>query len=438
MLKNFKLLVSILMLIGLVGLVPGTGTVFGAEKAPSQKPTKTRRVPTMSEQTFKKLAEVQEAIDAKEWDQAVQVLKKLRQKKSLNPNEVGQVENMYGYVYFSKGDYPDAINHYLQVVAQGEKIPEGLETTTLYTLAQLYFVTDKYEKALEYMRKWLAKALNPGADPYIFMGQVYYQMKDFPNSTKMIEKGIAVARERGVPIKENWWQLLQYLYYEQENWDRVLDILQILVKDFPKRDYWVQLAGVYGQQGYEKEQLYSMESAHVLGFLTREQDILNFTGLLMQAEVPFRAAYYLAAAMKQGVVERTAKNLKMLGQAWQIAQETKKAIPVFEEAGKKSEDGEILARLASLYLDNDDYPDCIKAANTALNKGGLKKPQSVHVVRGMCQFNTDRLTAARNSFSEARRIARQKKDKSTESLTASWLTYIDREKIRREKLKESI
>ena len=419
----------------LLSEVVSSAAVAAEEDQPSQKPTKTRRVPTMSERTYKKLAEVQEEIDAKNPKAAIQRLNDMLTMKGLNGNELGQIHNMFAYAYFTLENYDKAIHHYEQVVAQGDDVPEGLEVGTIYSLAQLYFITERYQKSLDSMELWLTKAQNPGPDPHIFMGQVYYQMKDYRAAIPQIELGIKIAQDRGTPPKENWWQLLRYLYYELENWDKVLEILEIMVEEFPKREYWIQLAGVYGQEGQEKEQVYAMEGAHNLGFLTRQSDVVNYAGLLMQEEVPQRAAKYLAQGIDDGIVEPSAKNLQMLGQAWQLAQEVDKAIPVFLQAAKKSDDGEIYDRLAQLYLEKDDYDGCVDAADGALRKGGLKKTQNTHIVRGMCLFNDDKLTKARSAFGDACRVARSKKDNSTERICRQWITYIDREKNRRAQLR---
>ncbi len=411
-------------------------TAHAAEGDPP--PRKTRRVPSMSESVFKKLAEAQEAIDAKNFNGALQVLDSALAKRSINANEIGQVQNMRGFVFFSKEDYPRAIDAYKKVVAQGEDIPEGLETTTLYTLAQLSFVTERYQDALRYMETWLTKANNPGADPHIFMGQVYYQMKNFPKSIVQIEKGIAVAKERGLLVKENWWSLLNYLYYEQENWPKVLEILEILVKQFPKRDYWVRLAGIHGQEGNEKKQLWTMEAAYHAGFLDRERDLTNLAGLLMQAEVPYRAGKILEKGFKEKVIERTDKNLRSLGQAWQLSQEVDKAIPAFLDAAKLSDDGRIYDRLSNLYLDDDQFGKCVGAANNALKKGGLRKTQVTHLVKGMCLYNQEKFNTARKAFSSCRDVSRRKEDKTNIRVCGQWITYIDREVRRRELLKAAI
>ncbi|MEM1436830.1 MAG: tetratricopeptide repeat protein [Pseudomonadota bacterium] len=434
-------LVFCLALTVAVGIASAPGVEAAQKDEESQlKGKKTRKVPSMSEAVFKKLAEAQEAIDAKDFDTALNVINRQLERgtRSMNGNEVGQLYNMMGFIHFSKEDYPAAIDAYKKVIGQGEDIPEGLETTTLYTLAQLSFVAERYNDALRYMETWITKANNPGPEPHIFMGQVYYQKKDYPSATTQIETGINKAKERGTAIKEQWWALLNFLYYEREDWPKVLEILEILVKQFPKRQYWVQLAGIHGQQGNEREQLLAMEAAYIAGYLDKQTDLTNLSGLLMQAEVPYRAAKVLEKGMNDGVVEKSSKTLQSLGQAWQIAAETDKAIPVFEAAAKLADDGKIYDRLANLYLDDDQFKSCVTAADSALKKGGLRKSQVTQLVKGMCLYNQDKFTASRRAFATCRDRSRTGKDEQNQRICAQWITFIDREVARREELAKAI
>ena len=427
---------------GLIGLPLASGVAplaWGQEAQGEQPRHKTRRVPSMSEATFKKLAEAQEFIDAKDLNGATAVLQgMLDRSRRYNGNEIGQIHNMLGFIYFTKEDYPGAIRHYRTVLAQGEDIPEGLETTTLYTLAQLSFVDERYQDALNYMRTSIAKADNPGPEPRIFMGQVYYQMEDYPNATKQIEAGIAVAQERGTDVKENWWALLNYLYFEQENWPRVLETLEILVREFPKRQYWLRLAGIQGQEGMEKQQIYTMMAAYEGGFLDRESDLTTLAGLLMQDEVPIRAADVLKTGFADKIIKRTDRNLRSFGQAYQLAQEVDQAIPVFEEAAKLSEDGRIYESLSQLYMEDEKYGQCVEAAGHALEKGGLRKVQSVYIIQGMCEFNRERLTSARAAFASCRTASRRADDTSNQRICSQWIAYIDKESDRRRKIDTAI
>ncbi|MCS5566777.1 MAG: hypothetical protein NZ743_02015 [Pseudomonadales bacterium] len=418
-------------------LLPTLDSVaFAAEE---RKRRKARRVPNISEMTFRRLAQAQELMDLKEYDAALEVLVEMdRRSRRYNGNELGQVYSMFAFIMFSKEDNPRTIQYYEKVLEQGDDITEGLEHGTMYSLAQLYFVEEEYQRSLDMMNRWLIKKADfgedPGPNPRYFMGQVYYAMKDYPGATKQIELAITMAEERNmVPIKENWWQLLRFLYFEQDNWDRVLEILHVLVRDYPKRDYWVQLAGIYGQEGYEREQVLAMEVAHAGGYLDRERDVLNYGGLLMQEEVPYRAAKWMQVGFDEELVEATAKNLQSLGQAYQIAQDIDDAIPILESAGKLSEEGEIFSRLSQLYLEKDEYKKCTDAADSALEKG-VDREYNTEIVLGMCLFNRDRLTQARKTFVTARRHARADKNESVERICNQWITYIDRDRIRRDEL----
>ncbi|MEM6707627.1 MAG: tetratricopeptide repeat protein [Pseudomonadota bacterium] len=429
------------MLLVTIGVGLCVGTTYAAEEKKSALDgQKTRKVPSMSEAVYKKLAEAEEAVNAKDFATALQVVNRALERgtRSMNGNEVGALYNMLGFINYSQEKYPQAIDAYKKVIAQGDQIPEGLETGTLYTVAQLSFVLDRYDDALRYMETWLSKANNPGPEPHIFMGQVYYQKKDFRKAIVQVEKGINKAKERGTLVKENWWTLLRYLYYQQENWPKVLEILEVLVKQFPKREYWIGLAGIHGQEGNEKEQLWAMEAAYTAGFLTQETDLTNLAGLLMQAEVPYRAAKVLSKGMKDGVIESKTSNLRSLGQAWQLSQETDEAIPVFENAASKADDGKIYDRLSILYLDSDQYDKCIASADRALKKGGLRKPQATNLVKGMCLFNQNKFTASRRAFSSCRDKARSSKDETNQRVCSQWITFIDSEVKRREELAKAI
>lgn len=411
------------------GVTPGF--VSDVQAAEKEKKMKTRRVPSMSESVFKKLATAQEAIDLKDYPLALEGLRKmLERSKRYNGNEIGQVHSMMGYVHFLDEDYINAIEEYKLVVAQGDEIPEGLEVTTLYTLAQLSFVEDRFRDALDYMETWISKAENPGPQPRIFMGQVYYQMQDYADAIAQMELGISIARERDLTIKENWWQLINYLYYETEDMPMVIETLEILVRDFPKREYWVRLAGMYGQEGDDRLHLNALQAAYAGDYLTKETDLINLAGLLMQEEIPYKAAIVMAKGFEDEIIERNSKNLRSLGQAWQLAQEVDKAIPVLEDAAKLSDDGRIYDQLGYVYLEADRYADCVRSTNNALNKGGVRKKQSTYFIRGLCLYNMDELNKARGSFVSCRNEARREEDATNQRTCLQWITFIDREKDR--------
>ena len=436
---------------------------------------KKRRVPNINEATFRQLSDAQEYVDAAQcqfdengkpppiiegadpcepvtaaearvlWGEALAVLTRMEQRsRRYNGNERGQIHNLLAYVNYELDDIDKTIYHYEQVLAQVPDITEVVENTTLQQLSKLYFQEgNKYEgeqaqsyyrKALQMMVEWLARNENPGPEAHFYVAQIYYQMKDFPSAIERLELVVSIARERGMKVKESWWTMLQYLYFEEENWPKVIEILEILVKDYPKRAYWVNLASVYGETDQSDKQLWTLEAAHAGGYLDRESDLRTFGGLLLQNEIPNRASKYLQAGFDDEIIERNVTNLQTLGQAYQIGQDVDKAIPVFEEAAGIAEDGTTYDRLSSLYLEKDEFTKCVTAADNALDKGGLKKPVATKITKGICEFNLDKLTAARRTFVALRREARQDRLRTEERTAGQWISYIDSEQKRRAEL----
>lgn len=421
-----------------IGMVTPDSSWSGIRPAAAEeKERETRKTPALREASYKRLTEAQELIDAKDLQGALAVLNEMGQARGMNAYELASMENMKAFIGFSMEDYPMAIRAYEAVLSYRPEIPMGLELATLYALGQLYFVQEDYERAIQYLEQWFAAADNPGPQPYIFLAQAYYQLERYAQVPVVVQQAMDVARERDQEVQENWWLLMRAGYYELEDWDKVIEILEVLVRDFPKKDYWVQLSGLYGQENELKKQVATIWTAYIQGYLNQEREIMNVAGLLLQEEVPYWAARILEAEIEKEVVEDSSKNLQMLAQAWQLAQEVDRAIPVYREAARKADEGELYFRLAQLYLDKDQCEEAIEAADNAISKGGLSNGAQVRLVKGMCQFNLNRYAAALETFSEGQRIARREDFEVDLRSLNNWRRYVENEKARSEELARS-
>lgn len=417
------------------------GGSFGIEQARAQgeaseaaEERRTQRVPAMREQAFNRLSEAQEALDEGDSRKALDVLQRMEGQRGLNAYEAASMWNMRAYIHFSQDNYPEAIRAYERVLSFSPEVPLALELGTMYALGQLYFVQEDYRKAIEYLNRWFDLVETPSAQAYVFLAQAYYQLNEFRQVIPPVRQAMDIARERGDEVRENWWLLKRAAYYELEDWNRVIEIMEILVRDFPSKDYWVQLSGLYGQQEKGKQQIGAIWAAYIQGMLDQEREILNLTGLLQQEEAPYWAARILERAIEDGTVEANRRNLQGLAQAWQMAQNVDKAIPVYHRAAERSDDGELHYRLAQLYLDRDDCERSIQAADRAIARGGVDRPGQIYLVKGMCQYNMNRFDAALETFGEGLRIARRDRSDQDINVLTQWRTHVEREKRRQEQL----
>ena len=131
----------------------------------------------------------------------------------------------------------------------------------------------------------------------------------------------------------------------------MIKILEKLVKHYPKWTYWKQLGGMYGEREREMDRLVSTELIYLNGQLSKESEVMSMAYMYLGAEVPYRAAKIIDKGMQDGYVERSSKNLEVLGTAWYQARDLDSAVSALEAASEKADTGNLQARLAGIYLD---------------------------------------------------------------------------------------
>ena len=303
-------------------------------------------------------------------------------------------------------------------------------------MAQLFFSEEKYDQSLEYLKRRMAKETNPSPQQLVFLGQIYYQKGDIPSAIIEIERAIKTAQAGNMEVKESWWAMLRYFHYEQKDIAKAVDILKILVRDFPKQDYWIQLCGMYSELEQESRVMACFEAAHLGGHLDRESLMRNYAGLLMNAGAPIRAAKYFREAMDAEIVTETEDNFTTLGQGYQFSQEHEEAIEAFEAAAKLADKGNIYENLTQLYYERDEFGKCVDAAESASEKGGVRREGSLLIVKGLCLYNLDELAKSRSVFVDARSASRRNRDQADARTAGQWIAYLDKEKARRDTLSD--
>ena len=422
------LLISPLILASL-GVDHTTGVAYAAEKSAAKSKQKTRKVPAMREKTYKTLSEAQVLIEEEMPAEAIPLLNKLKARRGLNRYEVAQIWNTLAYAYYSTEDIPNTINAYKQVLAQ-EEITEALEMSSLRSLFQLYYAEEEYKISISYIDQWMKLKLLPDPSIMFLKATCYYQLEDFANSLTYALETEQLAIAQAKEVKERWLYLQVVIYNEMLEYREVINVLEKLIVAYPKKQYWMHLAGMYAELEQESKALSAFYAAHVQGMLTRETEVVMLSQRLLNAEVPFEAAHVMEKGFQDGMVEKTEKNLRLLGQAWTMAQEMEKAIETWGEASEYAEDGEIYYRLAQALASEDKHADAVKAYENALDKGDLKKPYDVSFWMGISLMQLSRWDNAVDAFKDAAN------DKKKAKQCRQYIRYVRGEKRRQAELRK--
>ena len=417
--------------------LPGMQLVSAAhaqQDGAAKKQRETRRTPALRNKVYERLAEAQAFAEAKNFGEAQGILDDMIAndgKNALNSYELANVFNLYAFLRYSAEDYNGALRYYQKVISQPD-IPLAMEINTRFTVAQLYFVQEQWNDGIKALLQWFDLTDKPNANAYVLLSQGYYQIKDYDRSLENVKIAIKMYEDAGKLPKEQWYNLARFLYFDKNDMDNALSTLRTLLYYYPKKQYWVQASHLYGEKKDEASQLALMETAYEQGLLDKSSELVQFSYLYLNAETPYSAAKVMAKGFKDEIIEDKSKNYELAGSAWRQAQETPKAIPMMEKAAAKSDEGELYARLASVYLDGDQFDEAIKAANKGLKKGGIKRPDQTQLVLGMAYFNLGKYSDARKVFRKAA------KDKRSEKYARQWIAYIQSEQDRLAQLAKDV
>ena len=382
-------------------------------------------------------AETEDLVKAKN------VLNRMQSDQGLTESDKAQMYYYFAYIDSVNEDLKSAKRNYIKFLSIEDADPR-LKSNVISMLGQLSYSEGNYKTAIDYMEQWISMEANPSSLGFDIIAASYWQLKDKKRALKFSERALCVAKANKSKPKESTYNLLIALYNENQRIKDMLPLFEELVRFYPKKRYWTQLSGVYGELKEEKKQLSSLEAAHDQRLLDKENEYVSLYQLLMRAEAPLKAARVMQYGLEKEFVKENEKHLKYLAQGWHMAQELDKAEPVYEKAALKSEEGELYVFLGQIYLATDRYKKAKQALQLGLKKGKLKDPVTVNILLGQVAYELQDFEDATKFFRTAidrlsdikikDKEAREKKQDKLRTQALNWLTYTEKEKKRVETL----
>jgi len=419
--------ICLTLVCGFLAATPAIAQDEDAAERESQK-QKTKQAQAVSKDVYDRITKAQDAVDAKDYQGALRILNSLYNPDKLTEYEQANVLNYIGFVYYNQDDIANAIRTYERMVAIPSLEPQMKKQTT-YTMAQLYTMEEQYVRALTTLDKWFVLETNPAPEPFILKAQNLYQVQRYSDMIQPIENAMRVAVAREKPVKEDWYVLLNFAYFQQEDYRKVRDIQKIMLVNWPKKRYWFSLAGAYTELGEDENLINAYAAAFDQRMLEKESELVTMAQLYMQREVPYKAGRLLEREMESGRVSKNAKNYRLLSQAWQLSMEDEKAIPALTEAARLSSEGELDVRLGNALLNTGKYNDCVTSVKAGIRKGGLKSPDNAQISLGMCLYNLRQYRAAITAFQSAAKTSRSRR------ISNQWINVIRADIERNEQIR---
>ena len=296
----------------------------------------------------------------------------------------------------------------------------------MYQIAQLYYLKDRYDEALDKLALWMCKVAPEKIDApvYVLQASLYAQKEDWENVIPSIEKAIAMSEEP----KESWYQMKLAAHFELEQFPKAAQTLETIIEKWPdKKTYWIQLSQIYYKLKMNDEALSVLALSYRRNMLDKETDIMYLSNLYSNSNVPYKAAKVLQKGIEDGIVEANKKNWTIVADNWFSAEEMEFALAAYEKAGEASADGEIDLRRAFILVDMERWSEAAAAVNSALDKGGFndKKTGDAYVLQGMSEFNLGNYDKASTAWGRASKYPKAKK------AAQQWLNHMREERARK-------
>ncbi len=376
----------------------------------------------MSERAFKVLEEAQLFIDAEDYDSARAVMAEAMTRK-LSSYERAHMLNVTGYTWYEQNDLERALATYRDALAL-EELPDSMIVTLRLSLGQLNLIKEDYVEAEKHLRALLLLPDQNTSSNQVLLAAALVGQERYADALEPLLSAIKEKETEGEVPRENWLSMLSSIYYELDDYPKMLAVVEQLAVHYTREQYLMNLAALHGQLGDTQRQLALIESLLDKELLRQPTHLQMIANLFLGEAMPYKAATLLEREMAAGRIESTVRNLELLSQAWYMSAETEKAIAPLARAAELSESGELYLRLARLHMDAYRWEEARDTSRSALEKGGLRQEGQAWLLQGMAEVRLKQFGGARKRFRKAADFD------DTRKYAKQWLNYVDAEETR--------
>ncbi len=356
-----------------------------------------------------------DAIDAGDYAEGHAILDRLNPKR-LNPHERARMYRVKAYIDYSAGDVASAIESFQKVIDQ-EVLALKDDNEIRFNVAQLHAGQQQWPELIAAIHGWIPWSHEPSPLAHYLLAIAHYHLEQTDLALANAETTVDLAPEP----KEAWLQLLAALYVKQEDYANAAPVLEELVMQFPKKQYWVQLSLIYGARDNFRHSLAVQQIAYTQGFLSKDSEVRRLARSYLYHELPEPAARVLERGIEEGTIEPDADAFELFANSLVAAREYERSLAPLARAADLSDDGDLYVRLAQVRMQREEWAQAVEMLEKAIAKGDLKKPGNAQLLLGVSYYNDEHVGQARSSFARAR------KHDDTRTQADQWISHIEHE-----------
>jgi tetratricopeptide (TPR) repeat protein len=341
------------------------------------------------------LKAAQEAVQKRNWNLALGKIKEAQAVQPRTAYEDYKINELLWYVYLQQGRNADAARLLEQQIASGQ-MPAGERVQRTKTLAQLYFRSGNYAKAIQLGNQYLKSA--PGdQDVQLLVAQSYFQQKDYKAAVAAADR----IMKSGQRPSEDLLQLVLRSNYELKDQAGTDKALELLLTYYPTPATWSRLLDGYIQKtNHDHELLALYRLAEDVGTLTKPRQFVDMSQALFVSGFAIEAERVMDKALAANLFagEELVRAQRTRDTAKRKADQDRKALAGADKALPAAKSGDAAYNLGKLYFSAAEYGKAADAMRKALTLPGLTDADDANMEAGMALARLGRKAEAIKAF----------------------------------------
>jgi tetratricopeptide (TPR) repeat protein len=409
----------------LAKLVLGVAVVGATSVLPGTPAVAADKENKVSRDLAKPLKAAQDALNAKQYPDAISNLKDAQNNPKKTPFDEHVINELAAVAYARTGDYANAEKAFEAQVDDGfleqSEIPQRVKA-----VAQLNYQLKNYDKAIQYGNR-AVKGGYADEDINVIIGQSYYLKDDWKGTLHFEQSLVESDIKAGRTPKDQPLQLILSACVKMDDGDCTSAALERLVAYYPKPEYWKELLYTLvqstGASSSDKVTLQLYRLMFEVGVLGRPEDYSEMAQLAIEQGSPGEAVNVLQKAFADKVFsdQRTNdKNQRLLDSAKKTAAADEATLGKMEKDADSAPTGDKDVGVGFAYLGYQQYDKASNLLSKGLSKGGVKSEPEARLLLGIAQLKSGHKDEAIKSFHDV------KGDPTLEHIANLWSLHAKR------------
>jgi uncharacterized protein HemY len=368
-------------------------------KGDNKYPNATRAEPKldMSSGDQKNLNKAADLINENKNDEAEPLVQKVLTNEKASKYAQAFAHQLQAQMNWEKDQSDAAIAEYRKAV-ELDALPNDAHFQVLYQIAQLQIQDEKYQDALTTLDQWSKLTGTETADELALKANAYYRLDKFQEAVDTMKKAVAMSDKPN----DSWTQILMASYFELNQYDQAAQVVQQqLAKNPTDKKLLNQLATIYIQADKPQQALDLMAKAKNDGLISSSDDYLQLAKLYAAADKYKEASATLKEGLDKGILKPSYDVYKLQGDVCVQGEDDPCAIDAYTKASPQAKDGNVDYQLGYLLFYSDRAKDAAEALGRAISKGGLRQEGEAYLLRGDAENDMNQSAAAQADWQKA-------------------------------------